>query len=243
MDEVQSRPFMPKVLPFKTTENAWGVASDTEVTIRCHKPAGRGLAAALLEQGFDIAYATTVRAPTGLAHSFNNTVVYLDYERREFPYPILPFHVNCYGNQLLQSAGASAERSPPAPSPRRCFEIGRATARFFRDSPWRVALIASSSWSHGSLTIKHDRLYPDIPADRARVQELRDGTFAQWRDMPLAQLEDAGQNEFLNWVCLAGAMSETGQRAEVLDFVESHAFNSSKCFALFRPEQQRAAAE
>jgi hypothetical protein len=37
----------------------------------------------------------------------------------------------------------------------------------------------------------------------------------------------------LNWVCLAGAMTELGKRPASVDLVESHLFNSSKCFALF----------
>jgi len=39
----------------------------------------------------------------------------------------------------------------------------------------------------------------------------------------------------LNWICLAGAMAALGQRPQVVDFVESWAFNSSKCFAVFPP--------
>jgi hypothetical protein len=154
---------------------------------------------------------------------------------------VLPFHVNCYGNQLLRGARADAtarknsmEISPPSPSPRRCFDVGRATARFFAASPWRVALIASSSWSHATLTAKHGRLYPDVPADRKLHAELVDGGFARWGDMPLARIEDAGQHEVLNWVCLAGAMTELKQRPKTVEFVESHLFNSSKCFALFQ---------
>ena len=247
-DQAPSRPFVAQALPFKTKQNVFGAPQDEEITLRGHRKAASGLTHALLNGGFDVAYAHTTRHAAGLAHSFNNTVLYLDYQRKGFPYPIVPFHVNCYGNQLMKASASLVgegidERSPPAPSPRRCFEIGRATARFFMASPWRVALIASSSWSHGSLTTKHHRLYPDIPADRRRVKELEAGKFKSWGDIPLAELEDAGQNEFLNWICLAGAMSETGQRPEVVDFVESHVFNSSKCFALFRPEAARAAAE
>jgi hypothetical protein len=49
-----------------------------------------------------------------------------------------------------------------------------------------------------------------------------------------AQIEDAGQQEFLNWVCLAGAMTALGRNAEIIDYIESYLFNSNKCFALFR---------
>jgi hypothetical protein len=152
-------------------------------------------------------------------------------------YPVLPFHVNCYGSEMMKTASGTGavELSPPSPSPKRCFEIGRATARFLAESPWRVAVIGSASWSHGSLTPKHQRLYPDIEADRARYEELKSGQFVNWGDLDLHQMESSGQHEILNWVCLAGAMAELGQRAEVVEFAESYIFNSSKCFARFRP--------
>jgi hypothetical protein len=239
-DELECRPYGGGRRPFQSTESAYGLPPETVLRVRGRSEAAVGLSRALLGQGFDIAYATETRAEAGLAHSFNNTLVYLDRERRGFDYPVLPFHVNCYGNQLLRGARAdttarknSLEISPPSPSPRRCFDIGRATARFFAESPWRVALIASSSWSHATLTAKHGRLYPDLPADRKLYADLVDGGFKRWGEMPLAAIEDAGQHEVLNWVCLAGAMSELGMRAASADLVESHLFNSSKCFALF----------
>ncbi len=240
-DEFVSRPFGAASLPFKKKENVWGLAQDTEMRIMGHRKAARSLCDQLLGDGFDIAYAYTTRHTGGLAHSFNNTIIYLDYDRAGFPFPVIPVHVNCYGNQLMGATPDAARdhadyRSPPAPTPRRCFDIGRATARFFAASPWRVALVASSSWSHASLTAKHQRLYPDLPADRMRLGELERHDFDSWRDISGDVLEQAGQNEFLNWVCLAGAMSEAGQSPQIVDFVETHIFNSSKCFAIFPPK-------
>ncbi len=49
------------------------------------------------------------------------------------------------------------------------------------------------------------------------------------------EIEDAGQQEFLNWVCLGGAMHALGREPEIVDYVESYIFNSDKCFAIFRP--------
>src|SRR5947209_5410626 len=167
--------------PFGVDDNAWGLSPDTPLRVRGHREAANALTRNLLENDFDVGYAYEARTPKGLAHSFMNTIVYLDYDWQGFDYPVIPFHVNCYGNELLAAgAGQGQELSPPAPSPRRCFAIGRAIARFFAESPWRVALIASSSWSHGSLTRKHNRLYPDLPADRSRHHELEDGTFRTW---------------------------------------------------------------
>jgi hypothetical protein len=241
---VTGRPFASGGAPFKTRENAWGLPPETEMVVRGHYEGASALCRALIEDGIDVAYALEFRHPAGLAHSFNNTILYLDYDRRGFDYPVVPFHVNCYGNQLMKTAASASgegrdEISPPAPSPARCFEVGRATARFLAASPWRVALIASSSWSHGSLTAKHGRLYPDIEADRARFEELQSGRFSDWGRLTQASIEESGQHEILNWVCLAGAMTELGLTPRVVDYVETYVFNSSKCFAYFPP---RAAA-
>ena len=98
--------------------------------------------------------------------------------------------------------------------------------------------MASSSWSHAFLTKKNHWLYPDMEADRQRFEELKNGEHGSWRDLNLSQIEESGQNEILNWVCLAGAMTELKYRIEVIDYVESHVFNSNKCFAVFRPERK-----
>ncbi len=241
MDEITAQPLADgERQAFRTAENVWGLPPETELRVPGHRQAANGLVRALLEAGFDVAYAYSTKHARGLSHSFANAILYLDYDRVGFPWPLVPFHVNCYGNQLMTTSAnivgeGIGELSPPAPTPRRCFAIGRATARYFAASPWRVALIASSSWSHGSLTVKHQRLYPDVEADRQRYAELVDGRFTQWDQLDLRELEEAGQHEFLNWVCLAGAMTEVGQQAAETELVETYIFNSTKCFAIFPP--------
>jgi hypothetical protein len=241
-DEVVAHPFGGSEPVFKTTENVWGLAPDTPLVIRGHRQAASALARHLIEDQFDIAYSLETRHPRGLAHSFNNTVLYLDYERHgaDFTYAVIPFHVNCYGSDLMKTSAAMTGEgmnilSPPAPTPQRCFALGASVARFFAASPWRVALIGSSSWSHGSLTKKHGRLYPDLAADQRRHDELLSGAFRTWGRLSEAEIDDTGQHELLNWICLAGAMAELDRAAEIVDFVPSHIFNSSKCFAIFPP--------
>jgi len=78
-------------------------------------------------------------------------------------------------------------------------------------------------------------MYPDLEADRVLLDHLRAGNYAAWRDTPLAQMESAGQQEVLNWTCLAGAMSELDYRPDILDWVETWAFNAPKCLAVFKP--------
>ena len=102
------------------------------------------------------------------------------------------------------------------------------------DSPYRVALIASSSWSHAFLVEKNHWLWPDVESDRARFEELKAGDYQAWSRISTDQVEDAGQQEMLNWMCLAGAMDTLDYKPEILDYVETYVFNSNKCLAIFK---------
>jgi hypothetical protein len=222
--------------------NAWGEERDKAFVVRGHPEAGRYLATRLLEREFDIAYAYRPLHHPDLAHAFLNTVLLLDIDRAGFPYPCVPIAVNCYGRSLISNRGfrgrldAPAEQpDPPSPSPRRCMALGAAIARICSESPWRVALIASSSWSHSFLTRKHAYLYPDVAADRRLYEALRRGDYETWRRTPLAALEDAGQHEVLNWYCLAGAMEALGRKPDECDYAETWAFVAGKCIAVWRP--------
>jgi hypothetical protein len=113
--------------------------------------------------------------------------------------------------------------------------MGAATARILRDSRWRVAVLASSSWSHAFLCDKTYRLAPDVASDRLLYQAMQDGDFEYWRNYKLEQLEDSGQQEVLNWHPLLGAMQEIGAKLEYSDFVETGIFNSSKVAAVYSP--------
>jgi hypothetical protein len=207
--------------------------------LKGHRKAATELVTRLLDEGFDMAYAYRPSQPSGLGHAHLNTIAFLDVDQRGFDYPVVPVAMNCYGRSVISHRGfvrfdnPNAEPDPPSPSPKRFFDLGRATARILRESPYRAVLIGSASWSHAFLTDKNAWLYPDVRADQARLAELRANGFHRWRDLTLEEIEDAGHQEFLNWICLAGAMSELGLRSRVVDYVESYTFNSSKAFALF----------
>jgi hypothetical protein len=223
--------------------NAWDEAHDETFTYKGHRAAAKTLATGLLEAGFDVSYAyRPLHHPLG--HAFMNTLLFLDHDRQGFSYPVVPFQVNCYGRRVISQQGtvagfaalpAEEQLDPPSPAPWRCFDLGRAAARVLAGSPWRVALVASSSWSHAFLTPKHHLLYPDVDGDRALYERLRAGDYAAWRETPLQAIEESGQQEMLNWMCLAGAMAELGRRADESEFIQSYIFNSNKCFAFFRP--------
>lgn len=235
-DSIEHQPWAQTPWP-----NVWDEPKDATFVYKGHRPAAKSLVTGLLAEGFDVSYAyKPLHHPLG--HAFMNTLLFLDYDRQGFPYPVVPFQVNCYGRRVIAQHGgvgtvgnvAKDERlDPPSPPPWRCFDLGRACARVLSRSPWRAALIASSSWSHAFLTRKHHLLYPDVHADRAMYETLRAGDYEAWRQTPLAAIEDSGQQEILNWMCLAGAMAELGSRPDKIEFLETYIFNAPKCFALY----------
>ena len=222
--------------------NVWNEGPETGFRVRGHPEAARHVASELLRSDFDVAYAYRPLHHPGLAHAFLNAVLYLDYDRQGFPHPVVPVSINCYGRRIVSHRGfitrwADRHRplDPPSPSPRRCFDFGAAIGRIMRASPWRVALLASSSWSHAFLVDKTYRMQPDVDADRRIYRAKVAGDYAAWRDCTLDQIEDAGQQENLNWFALVGAMSALERRVAWADFVETRVFNSNNVAAVFEP--------
>ena len=212
-------------------------------TVRGSKKIGAFLADELVDRGFDVSSSWKLRHRDTLAHAFYNTIDYLDWDRTGFPYPVVPFHVSCYGSDLRVPAPNAEVVSgrlvedvavwpPAAPPPWRCYDTGRALGQIIAESPYRAAIVGSSSWSHASLTDMHGYMWGDVESDREHLEQLRRGEFGAWRDLDADQVKHSGQHEMRNWICLAGAME--GRQVDVLSYAESYVFNSSKCVALFR---------
>jgi hypothetical protein len=222
--------------------NVWG-ETETTFDLPGHRPAAKMLTSGLIEEGFDVAYAyKPLHHPLG--HAFTNAVMYLDYARKGFAYPIIPFAINCYGRRVIAQRGglpvfdkvvADTDLDPPAPTPRRLFDLGAATARILARSSYRVALLASSGWSHAFLTAKNHFLWPDTPADRRMYEALRGGDYQAWRNYSGSAVEDSGQQEILNWMCLAGALSQLERTPKETGFIDTWIFNSSKAFLIAPP--------
>jgi Catalytic LigB subunit of aromatic ring-opening dioxygenase len=229
--------------------------------IKGSKKVGTFLAGELIKRNFDVGWSSKFHHSNSLGHAFTFTLDYLDWDRRGFPYPVIPFQVNCYGQDMRMPAlGASEwigrlpDRSqvekklaegeslpPPAPLPSRCYDLGKAVAEIVKDTPYRACIIGTSSWSHASLTDLHGFLWADVDSDREHYEQLKAGLQHQWRDLDSDKLRASGQHEMRNWVCLAGAME--GRQAKVLAYAETYIFNSCKCVALFQSEPNKNRAE
>jgi hypothetical protein len=80
-------------------------------------------------------------------------------------------------------------------------------------------------------------MVPDIETDRRLYRAMLDGDFAFWRNFTLAEIEDSGGQETLNWFALMGAMQELDHRVLWSDFLETYIFNATKVTAIFAPHR------
>ena len=121
----------------RPSPNAWNEASDTVFRYQANRRAAKHLVTRLIEEGFEVAYAYEPRHEA-MPHAILNTLLFLDWDRRGFDYPIVPFLTNCYGRHLSPLRGRGVNNlaeipqeedlDPPGPTPWRCFDLGRALA-------------------------------------------------------------------------------------------------------------------
>ena len=240
-EDREARPWHPTqatkgVMP---TENVWDEGPETAFMVRGRRDIAMSLASSLLDDEFDVAYAYEPLHHEGIPHAFMNTMLFLDYDRSGFDVPVVPLAVNCYGRRVISRTGGlsrfanQAPFDPPSPGPRRLMDLGATLVRAILGSPWRIGLVASSSWSHAFLCDRTWRLHPDTPADRRLYRAFVEGDWATWRQVSLDDIEAAGQQELLNWFVLAGAMEQAEAALTWSTFIETAIFNTNKVFACF----------
>jgi hypothetical protein len=149
------------------------------------------LVRSLMENGFDPAYSKATRYDGGLGHAFARVLKFL------LPEPscrIVPIMVNTY--------------YPPAPSPKRCVQFGRALANAISAYPHdqRVAVIGSGGLSHTKI---------DEALDREFLDFLRRNDVSAMAAMPSSIFVE-GTSEILNWIVTAAAADAPG---EVIDYI------------------------
>ncbi len=237
-----------EVMNERGSPNAWGRPADMTLTLHGDVEASRRLTDTLIGDGFDMAYSYRKRAGAHFPHAILNTQLFLDYDHAgtELPYPLAPITVNCYGQHAIARRGGLArfaeidteQLDPSGPTPRRCHDLGAAVVRAFAGTDQRIALVASSSWSHAFLCDRLWHLRPDTAADERLYEALVAGDHETWRAVTGAEIVEAGQHEMLNWFCLLGAVAEAGLPLEWSTFVPTDVFNSNKCFAVYQSRQE-----
>jgi len=146
----------------------------------------------------------------GLAHAIINPLMFLDPEGK---FPLLPLFVNCYGEE----AGPDY---PPRPTPKRCYEVGQTIRKFLDTRSERVAVVASSSWSHSFLAHKFQCREIDIEADQRSLEFVRTGQGSKLAELTPEEIQDSGDHEILNWIIALGILGD--RPAEIVDVRDSH---------------------
>ena len=191
--------------------NLWEAGPETKFSFRCPKEFSQAMRNDLIRNGFDMASSSALNGwDWGLAHAIINPLVFLDPEGK---FPLLPLFVNCYGEE----AGPDY---PPRPTPRRCYQLGQAMRRFLDTRNERVAVVASSSWSHSFLAHKFQCREIDIETDRRNLELLREGKGSQLAELSPEELQQSGDHEILNWIIALGVLGD--KPAEIVDVRESH---------------------
>jgi hypothetical protein len=245
--DVEAEPF--ELMTERGSPNAWGLPDDTTITLHGDADNARRLTTKLIERGFDMAYSYEKRKDSAFPHAIVNTQLFLDYPDAgaKFPYRLIPITVNCYGSHVIARRGGLArfaeiqdERTDPVgPSPARCCALGRAVAQSFADTDLRVALVASSSWSHAFLVDKNWHITPDTQADLRLYELFKNGDYPKWQATTTRDIVKSGQQEMLNWFCLTGAADELALELAWSEFITTDIFNSNKCFAVFQEAKNR----
>jgi len=165
---------------------------------RNHKELGKAIIRAGMEKGIDFSYGENIE----LQHTQNVPLYFL---LREPSIPILPVYVNTWVD--------------PAPSPRRCYQVGELIRAVAERSTERIAILATGGLSHFPGSPRIGEI--DEKFDHQLLEVLREGNGKTLADYSVQELLQAGDTEFLNWMVVIGAVGDAkaSYTAYMPDFV------------------------
>lgn len=152
---------------------------------RNDKELGKAIVRAGMENGIDFSYGEHVE----LQHTQNVPLYFLMPEAK---IPILPIYVNTWVD--------------PAPSPRRCYQLGALLRRVADNSKERVAILATGGLSHFPGSPRIGEI--DETFDHKLLEVMRQGKGKSLVDYSVQDLLEAGDTEFLNWMVVIGAVGD-----------------------------------
>ncbi len=204
-----------------------------------HPDAANHLARKLEGAGIEPRVVPTPIHPNGLGHNAIAAAVHLDWDRQEYATPVIPLGIDPFRlgrtrNEEGLSPWDRARNDTPL-SPQEAFDLGREIALAYRDSPWRVAIVAGVDWSHANdAGVDQERIHPDVEADLRRFAQWQVGAFTNWgNDWTFDEMEQHAQWELLVTIVLAGAMSELGSKVRHADFQPTWVCNDNFVTTIF----------
>jgi 2,3-dihydroxyphenylpropionate 1,2-dioxygenase len=152
---------------------------------RNHKELGRVIVRAGMDKGIDLSFGEHIE----LQHTQN---VPLHFLLPEPKIPILPIYVNTWVD--------------PAPTPKRCYQVGELIREVATKSPERVAILATGGLSHFPGSPRIGEI--DTQFDHKLLEVMRQGKGPNLADYSVEELLKAGDSEFLNWMVVVGTVGD-----------------------------------
>ena len=166
-------------------DDAQGQFTRHKFHYRNHKELGKAIVRAGMEKSIDFSYGEHIE----LQHTQNVPLYFL---LPEPTIPILPIYVNTWVD--------------PAPSPRRCYQVGELIREVAANTQERVAILATGGLSHFPGSPRIGEI--DEKFDHKLLQVMRDGAGKTLVDYSVQDLLQAGDSEFLNWMVALGAVGD-----------------------------------
>jgi 2,3-dihydroxyphenylpropionate 1,2-dioxygenase len=152
---------------------------------RNDKDLGKAIIRAGMNKGIDFSYGEHIE----LQHTQNVPLYFLLPEPK---IPILPISVNTWVD--------------PAPSPRRCYQVGELVREVADNSNKRVAILATGGLSHFPGSPRIGEI--DESFDHKLLEVMRQGEGRSLVEYSVQDLLQAGDTEFLNWMVVIGAVGD-----------------------------------
>ena len=168
-------------------------------SIRNDAAIARELVHGVMDEGFDVSWATQWKDGKLLSHAHTEPILYLVRDSA----PVIPVFVNAV--------------HPPAPSPARCYAFGQALRRVIDRNlgDKRIVLCASGGLSHFSPShpwAHHvgSRYVGDISVefDRRAIAWMQAGEGHRLAELSSRELIEHGEAELRQWIVLLGAIGK-----------------------------------
>lgn len=168
-----------------TADEVKGQFTQHKFHYKNHKELGKAIVRAGMERGIDFSYGEHIE----LQHTQNVPLYFL---LPQPTIPILPVYVNTWVD--------------PAPSPRRCYQVGELIRAVVEQSSERVAILATGGLSHFPGSPRIGEI--DENFDHQLLDVMRQGKGKDLVDYSVQDLLQAGDTEFLNWMVVVGAIGD-----------------------------------
>lgn len=152
-----------------------------------------------VQDGFDVTAIGEQPMDNGQVRTLGHSYGFI-YRRmlKSAPIPLIPVLVNTY-------------YPPNQPTPKRCFEFGKAIARAIKSFPDDKRIVVGAS---GGLT----HFVVDEEMDQRLVDAMLNSDWDKLTSEPDIHFR-SGTSEIKNWIVNAGMMAEAGLKMELLDMV------------------------